>query len=248
MGAGSSSDAIVDLARRSDPPEFWTCWQLSVVAEDGRELDHASITAFDASSGRMQLSGLSTPPIPNASYELRSDLDAPVVAIRYLLSLPLREPGATRGLALRHDPPGTKRGFITRSGAKTALVTTRGFGDVLEIGYQARPRIFDLTVRKPPRVLTATVVEIDERVTHDGRVLLAPIGAAIRQQLQSLVDAGIESVAVCLLHADRHAAHERLVGQIARDVGITEISLSHVVAPLPKFVARADTTAASTLI
>ena len=138
-----------------------------------------------------------------------------------------------------------RRAGRTRSslatGARTALVTTRGFGDVLEIGYQARPRLFELTVRKPP-VLTTAVVEIDERVTHDGQVLTAPNEATVRQQLQSLVDAGIESVAVCLLHADRHGAHERLVGNIAREVGFTEISLSHVVAPLPKFVARTDTT------
>jgi 5-oxoprolinase (ATP-hydrolysing) len=239
VDVGSSSNAIIDLARRNDPAEFWTGWQLTIVGEDGRELDRARVTAFDASSGRMELSGLSTPLVPNASYELRSDLDAPVIAIRYLLRLPLKKPVPPVVLRL-----GTTRGtnaLITRSGARTALVTTRGFGDVLEIGYQARPRLFDLTVRKPP-LLTATVVEIDERITHDGRVLVAPNKAAIRQQLQSLVDAGIESIAVCLLHADRHAAHERLVGQIARDVGINEISLSHVIAPLPKFVARADTT------
>src|SRR4029079_15960664 len=79
-------------------------------------------------------------------------------------------------------------------------------------------------------------------VRHDGQVLTAPNEALVRQQLQSLVDAGVESVAICLLHADRHPAHERLVEQIARDVGFGEISLSHAVAPLPKFVARADTT------
>jgi 5-oxoprolinase (ATP-hydrolysing) len=241
VAADSSSYAIIDPARQNDPANFWTGWQLSIVGEDGRVLDRTTVTAFDSASGRMHLSGLSSRPVPNASYELRSELDAPVIAIRYLLGIPLGEPVPPVVLRL-----GTTRGtnaLITRSGAKTALVTTRGFGDVLEIGYQARPRLFDLTIRKLP-VLTATVVEIDERVTHDGRVLRAPNEAAIRQQLQSLVDVGTESVAVCLLHADRHPAHEQLIGQIARDIGITEISLSHVVAPLPKFVARADTTVA----
>ena len=140
-------------------------------------------------------------PPPGAAYELRCDLEAPVVAIRYLLGLPLAEPVPPVHLRL-----GTTRGtnaLITRSGARTALVTTRGFGDVLEIGYQARPRLFDLTIRKPP-VLTAAVVEIDERVTHDGVVLARPQEAVVRQQLQALADAGIESLAICLLHADRH--------------------------------------------
>jgi 5-oxoprolinase (ATP-hydrolysing) len=239
VGTDSSLDAIVDSARRSDPADFWTGWRLSIVGTDGRKLDEASVTAFDASSGRLHLSGLSSPPNLDTAYELRCDLDAPVIAIRYLLGLPLAKSVPRVVLRL-----GTTRGtnaLITRGGARTALVTTRGFGDVLEIGYQARPRLFDLTVRKSS-VLTSAVIEIDERVRHDGQVLTAPNEALVRQQLQSLVDAGVESVAICLLHADRHPAHERLVGQIARDVGFSEISLSHAVAPLPKFVARADTT------
>lgn len=239
ISASSSLDAIVDPERRSDPADFWTGWRLSIVGEDGHELDRATVTAFDPSSGQLRLSGLAWTPLANAPYELRCDLDAPVVAIRYLLRLPLSAPVPPIILRL-----GTTRGtnaLITRGGARTALVTTRGFADVLEIGYQARPRLFELTVRKPP-VLTSAVVEIDERVTHDGHVLLAPNEAKVRQQMQSLVDTGIESIAVCLLHADRHSAHEQLVGQIARNVGFAEISLSHLAAPLPKYVARADTT------
>src|SRR5262249_25161951 len=131
--------------------------------------------------------------------------------------------------------------LVTRSGARTALVTTSGFGNVLEIGYQARPRLFALTIHKAP-VLSTAVVEIDERVGHDGQVLAAPQDEILRQQLQALLDAGIESIGICLLHADRHTDHEQLVARIAQELGFTEISISHVVAPLPKFVARCDTT------
>jgi 5-oxoprolinase (ATP-hydrolysing) len=239
VGDGSSHDVIVDAARRADPPAFWLGWQLAIVGDDGQELDRATVVGFDPQSGKLQLSELSSRPQPSAAYELRCGLEAPVIAVRYLLGLPLSEPVPPVSLRL-----GTTRGtnaLVTRSGARTALVTTRGFGDVLEIGYQARPRIFALSVRKP-KLLTAVVVEIDERVTHDGLVLSALNEAVVRQQLQSLADAGIESIAVCLLHADRHSAHEQFVGRIARDVGFREKSLSHVVAPLPKFVARADTT------
>jgi 5-oxoprolinase (ATP-hydrolysing) len=122
-------------------------------------------------------------------------------------------------------------------------VTTRGFGDVLEIGYQARPRLFDLTIRKPAP-LPSAVVEIDERVTHDGHVLTPLNESAVRQQLQALFDAAIESLAICLLHADRHHDHERIIDRIAREIGFREISVSHAVAPLPKLVPRADTTVA----
>ncbi len=246
LEAGSTCDAVVDASRRHDPPGFWVGWQLAPVDADGNALGAGKIVAFDHFAGRpprpvcdLCLRGLTHLPAPDTNYELRSPLEAPVVAIRYILGLPLVEPVPPIVLRL-----GTTRGtnaLITRGGARTALVTTRGFGDVLEIGYQARPRLFDLTVRKSPP-LTSAVIEIDERVTHTGEVLIAPREADVWQQLESLRDAGIESLAICLLHADRHPAHEQLVARLARAVGFTEISASHEAAPLPKIVARADTT------
>src|SRR5436190_21704872 len=62
VGQGSSRETIFDLARRIDPPEFWTGWQVSIVGEDGRELDRATVTAFDSFSGRFALSGLASTP------------------------------------------------------------------------------------------------------------------------------------------------------------------------------------------
>jgi 5-oxoprolinase (ATP-hydrolysing) len=239
VGDGSTRTEIVDPARHGDPSDFWAGWRLSILGDDGREVDRTEVVAFDHATNRLRLRGLAHSPASGATYELHCDLEAPVVAIRYLLAIPLAEPVPPVSLRL-----GTTRGtnaLITRSGARTALVTTRGFGDVLEIGYQARPRLFDLTIRKPP-TLTSAVVEIDERMTHEGLVLAKPQAEVVRGQLQLLRDAGMESLAVCLLHADRHPEHERLVERVAREVGFREISVSHVVAPLPKLVARADTT------
>ena len=113
---------------------------------------------------------------------------------------------------------------------------------MLTIGYQNRPRLFDLAIRKPAP-LSAAVVEIDERIAADGSVLRAPdrdedppaVGRAARSQ-------GIESLAICLLHAYAHPAHEQLVAEIAREVGFDEISVSSQVAPLVKIVPRGDTT------
>jgi len=241
VNAGSSSRLIVDTARRGDPTDFWTGWRLVIVGDDGVEVDSADVVGFNAAHGELALSGLANRPAEGAVYELRCNLEAPVVAIRYLLGLPLAKPAPPVLLRL-----GTTRGtnaLITRTGARTALVTTRGFGDVLEIGYQARPQLFDLTVCKPPP-LPAAVIEVDERVTYDGTVLARPREVSVRQQLQAIADTGIESLAICLLHADRHPQHERFVAEVARAVGFREISASHLVAPLPKFVARADTTVA----
>ncbi len=102
---------------------------------------------------------------------MTSGEEAPIVAIRHFLGLKLTD----------RIPPvvvrlGTTRGtnaLLQRRGARTAFVTTRGFGDILRIGYQNRPKLFELSIRKPEPLFTATV-EIDERVGPDGQVLLAP--------------------------------------------------------------------------
>jgi 5-oxoprolinase (ATP-hydrolysing) len=239
IAPGSTRDSIIAPERHGDPSRFWIGWRLAVLGSAGKEIDRATVAGYDAATGRLALKGLSNDPVVGSAYELRCGEEAPVVAIRYLLGIPLADQVPPVVLRL-----GTTRGtnaLITRTGARTALVATRGFGDVLEIGYQARPQLFDLTVRKPP-TLTTSVVEIEERVTHDGHVVIGLQELIVRQQLQALFDGGIESLAICFLHADRHGAHEELVANLARDVGFREVSVSHAVAPLPKFVARADTT------
>jgi 5-oxoprolinase (ATP-hydrolysing) len=239
IGDGSSQHGILDAARADDPDDFWTGWRLVLLDAEGREIDSAEVTGFERAAHRLSLTGPARSPAPGTTYELRCGLEAPVVAIRYLMAIPLAQPVPPVSLRL-----GTTRGtnaLITRTGARTVLVTTQGFGDVLEIGYQARPRLFDLTVRKPP-TLPSAVFEIAERVTHDGAVLSTPEVTEVRTQLEELRRTGVESLAICFLHADRHPAHERLVERIARDVGFEEISVSHRVAPLPKLVPRADTT------
>ncbi len=183
--------------------------------------------------GYQQLPGFGQP------YELDSGEESPITGIRYMLGLPLwaELPAAVVRL-------GTTRGtnaLITRRGAKTALVTTKGFGDVLRIGYQNRAELFELAVRKP-QPLFAVAMEIDERITPHGEVLLAPEPGPVRSRLLDLKKQGIESLAVCLLNAYAQPRHEELVGEIARQVGFEEISLSHRVAPLVKIVSRGDTT------
>ena len=117
---------------------------------------------------------------------------------------------------------GTTRGtnaLITRRGARTALVTTRGFGDILHIGYQNRPRLFDLAIRKP-QPLFAAVAEIDERIDAP-----RPRAACARSRRRCASNCarsqqqGIESLAICLLHAFVRADHEELVGRRGPRVG-----------------------------
>lgn len=237
---GSQRDCIVDPARRTDPTGYWNGCSLRLIDAQGTVVAESCVAGFDRSTGRLTLAPpLAASPAVNQSYELSSGEEAPVEAIRYLLGLP-RE-AAIPPVVVRL---GTTRGtnaLLTRRGARTALVTTRGFGDILRIGYQNRPRLFDLAIKKPPP-LFAAVVEIDERITADGAILATPQPVEIRRQLAVLKDEGIESLAICLLHAFEQPAHEQLVAEIAREVGFDELSVSSAIAPLIKIVSRGDTT------
>ena len=174
-----------------------------------------------------------------AVYELVSDESAPILAIRMLLNL--RRDETIPAVSVRLATTRGTNALLTRQGASTGLVTTRGFGDLPWIGTQNRPKLFALAIQKSQPLLAASV-EIDARVAADGQVLTEPDPKAIREMLLRLKAEGVESLAICLLHAYRFAEHERLVEQLAREVGFKEISCSNEVAPLIKLVSRCDTT------
>ncbi len=240
VAEGSEATAIVDIARKRDPEQFWRGFRLRLLADDGATLAECTVGDFDAASGRLHFdAALAVVPTPGMRYELTSGEESPILAVRFLLGL--RQDQSIPPVSMRL---GTTRGtnaLLTRRGARTAFVTTRGFGDVLRIGYQQRPKLFQLDIEKPSPLFGA-VVEIDERILADGTVRRAPNVNEVRRQLLELQSQGVESIAICLLHADRYPAHERLVAQVAREVGFREISVSHEVAPLVKIVARGDTT------
>src|SRR6476620_7723051 len=131
--------------------------------------------------------------------------------------------------------------LLERKGERVALVITRGFGDALRIGYQARPEIFARHIVLPT-MLYERVVEIDERVAVDGDVLTPLDETSAREALKSVRDAGIDALAIVLMHGWRFTAHEERLATIARELGFTQISISHEVAPLIKLVGRGDTT------
>ncbi len=168
--------------------------------------------------------------------------DAATEGIRRLLGL---EPGnPIPDVDIEHVRMGTTvatNALLERCGEPTVLVTTKGFRDALFIGHQSRPEIFALDIRRPEQ-LYDEVVEIDERIGSDGEVLQAPDPGQVRRQLQEVFDQGIRALAVIFVHGYRHNDHERLVGRIAREIGFTQVSLSHQVSPLIRFIGRGDTT------
>ncbi len=131
--------------------------------------------------------------------------------------------------------------LLERQGDRTLLITTVGFRDALRIGYQTRPRLFDREIVLP-EMLYERVIEIDERVMADGKVLRAFDANASRPLLQAAYDDGIRSVAIVFMHGYRFTAHEAATAALARDIGFTQVSTSHETSPLMKLVSRGDTT------
>jgi len=106
---------------------------------------------------------------------------------------------------------------LEHRGARTALVTTAGFRDVLELRRLRMPHMYDLFWQKPPAIVPRDLrFEIDERVTADGEVLRALTDDALDELAQRLAAAEVESIAVCLLHSHRHPAHEQQVADFLR--------------------------------
>jgi 5-oxoprolinase (ATP-hydrolysing) len=238
---GSAATCIVDPRRNVDPAGVWRGYRLRLLGDQGEVLADSQVVDSTQQPGQLQVD----PPLPledspvGYRYELYSDEEAPLVAIRYLLGIGRDTPIPPVAVRL-----GTTRGtnaLLTRSGAACAFVTTRGFADVLLIGYQDRAELFNLDIVKPAP-LFSTVTEIDERISGAGDVLQAPSEEQLRQQLAALKSQGIESLAICLLNSYANPAHEELVEQVAEDLGFVEISRSSQLAPLIKIVARGDTT------
>ena len=130
--------------------------------------------------------------------------------------------------------------LLERKGDRVLLLTNAGFADALEIGYQARPRLFDREIIKPA-LLYERVAEVPGRVLNDGTIAEDLNEAKVRKALQSAYDDGIRSVAIVFMHGYKHPDHERKAAAIARETGFEQVSPSHEVSPLIKFVGRGDT-------
>jgi 5-oxoprolinase (ATP-hydrolysing) len=130
--------------------------------------------------------------------------------------------------------------LLERKGERVLLAITRGFGDALRIGYQARPDIFARRIVLP-EALYERVVEVDERVTASGEVLKALDVAAAEAAFREAYDEGYRAIAIVLMHGWRWTAHEAALAALAREIGFTQVSASHRVGPLIKLVGRGDT-------
>jgi N-methylhydantoinase A len=132
---------------------------------------------------------------------------------------------------------------LERKGARTGLVTTRGFRDTLEIRRESRYDIYDLDLTLPePLVARAHRTEVSERIDAQGRLLEALDEQSALEALGTLAEAGIESVAICLLHSYVNPIHEARLAAIAREhFPQLEVSVSSEVSPEVREFERTST-------
>ncbi len=131
--------------------------------------------------------------------------------------------------------------LLERRGERTALLVTRGFADALRIGYQNRPKLFVRRIELPT-LLYERVIEVDERIGAHGDIVRPLDVADARRALDAARAAGIDAVAIVLMHGYRFPQHERALAALAREIGFAQVSVSHEVSPLMKLVSRGDTT------
>jgi 5-oxoprolinase (ATP-hydrolysing) len=168
--------------------------------------------------------------------------DAAVEGIRRILGLTKGSPIPSIAItAVKMGTTVATNALLERRGVRTLLAITRGFADALRIGYQNRPRLFDRHIVLP-ELLYERVLEVEERLSAQGEVLTSIRLEAARAELIRAFEDGIRSVAVVFMHGYRFPDHERAFAQLAREIGFTQVSVSHEVSPLVKLVGRGDTT------
>uniref|UniRef100_A0A4W5QNX2 5-oxoprolinase, ATP-hydrolysing n=1 Tax=Hucho hucho TaxID=62062 RepID=A0A4W5QNX2_9TELE len=206
------------------------------------------------------------------SHDPQNYKDAPTEGIRRVLeeetgqAFPREQPVETSLIGwIRMGTTVATNALLERQGERTALLVTKGFKDLLHIGTQARPKLFDLEVAVPD-VLYEEVIEVDERVVlrQDGcqlprkepkRIVTGSTGDSlevwreldmqrVEDDLRGVLSRGIHSLAVLLLHSYTWSAHEKAVGSLARRLGFTQVSLSSEVMPMVRAVPRGYTVCA----
>ena len=168
--------------------------------------------------------------------------DAAVAGIRRILELKKEDKIPTDIISsVKMGTTVATNALLERKGDRTLLLITKGFGDLLRIGYQNRPLLFDLNI-KLPELLYERVVEVSERLNDKGDVVTELNEEEVRNSLIKAKSDGINSVAIAFMHSYINPDHENKIEKIAKEENFNQISVSHKVSPLIKLVGRGDTT------
>lgn len=173
------------------------------------------------------------------SFELFSGEEAPVLGTRLITGKKLDETLPVREMRLG-STKGTNA-LLERKGASVALLVTKGFKDILKIRYQDRPDIFARNVIKP-EPLFDQAIEVDERISASGNILIQLSSKSIKKALKQLKEKGnIASIAIALMHSWANPVHEEKLKQLVTEAGFSYISISTELSALIKYIPRTET-------
>lgn len=198
------------------------------------------VISFDASSSEILLKN----DLPDyksdqkVAFEVLSEEEAPVLAARLVTSTPAGKPLPQCEMRLA-----TTRGtnaLLERAGSGVALFITKGYGDLLKIGNQQRPDLFALKIQKTES-LHSQVVEVQERLDSDGKVIHDIQLENLRLSAESMLNLGIRSAAVCFMHSYINPIHEGKAGNLLLSMGFEHVSLSSELAPFIRILPRTHT-------
>ena len=168
--------------------------------------------------------------------------DAAIAGIKRILNLKNEDKIPTDKIAsVKMGTTVATNALLERKGDRTLLLITKGFGDLLRIGYQNRPLLFDLNIQLP-ELLYDRVVEVSERLDAQGKIVKKLDENQVKTALKKAKNDGINSVAIAFMHSYINPDHENVIAKIAENENFDQISVSHKVSPLIKLVGRGDTT------
>ena len=168
--------------------------------------------------------------------------DAAIAGIKRILKLKNEDKIPTDKIAsVKMGTTVATNALLERKGDRTLLLITKGFGDLLRIGYQNRPLLFDLNIQLP-ELLYDRVVEVSERLDANGKIVKKLDENQVKIALKKAKNDGINSVAIAFMHSYINPDHENVIAKIAENENFDQISVSHKVSPLIKLVGRGDTT------
>ena len=181
-------------------------------------------------------------------YKLRSTPADPSRAIMDGIRTLVPEASGAPGLEITHGSTVATNAVLERKGARVALITTAGFEDVLRIGRQTRPELYNFYVRRPePLVPRELTFGLDERLAADGSVLRPLDGGQLETLIATLETLDVESIAVCFLHSYANSSHEEQTATALRGAGFL-VSASHEILPEYREYERWSTTAVNAYV
>lgn len=220
------------------PDDFINGFQFKLLElESGGAI--AEVAGFNSTNSTLTLDRPLKLTGDNPSFEVQSDEEAPILAARIVTQTPRWQ--QLPSIQLRLATTKATNALLEQKGEATALLVTRGFKDLLEIGNQQRPDLFALNIEKRKPVYKE-VIEVQERLNSEGGVLEPLEVDSLESQVEQLLESGITSVAVVLMHSYKNAKHEQLLKEWLLRKGFASVSLSSELSPFIKIIPRAETT------